>query len=144
MTLRVSDWQSESDLDSIRNSCAVCELTTPGTLPPKPLLLRGLCHGFSIDSVFTPANDRWGGKNTKTTFFTHFWGQFLGPMGQFFDSKYQHYSHSSWFLGRSGCRFFWCLNGTDTIVLCKFVVFVKENWTIGILWNNIFYSVVEG
>ena len=67
-------------------------------------------------------------------------------MGQFLDSKYQHYSdsHSSWFLGRSGSKFFGCVNGTDTIVLCKFVVFVKENWTIGILWNDFFDSVVEG
>ena len=30
-----------------------------GTLPSKPLILRGLCQSSSIDSVFTPANDGW-------------------------------------------------------------------------------------
>ena len=30
-----------------------------GTLPSKPLILRGLCQSSSIDSVYIPANDRW-------------------------------------------------------------------------------------
>ena len=57
-----------------------------GTLPSKPLVLRGLCLGSSMDSAFIPANDRLERKFTtflKSLFLKNSFFRKTGQLGYF-------------------------------------------------------------